>query len=166
METTVKKKLKLFNPLDFGKPKAREFHADEHVEYDIRDKFIRIGPGEQDFRVEKEVFVTSSVSRDKYIQSFAKDVGVDNLVKKVVLTQDKSYLEQSKGISGNFVGFPRTNMELEDAIDAGKKGAKKLGINLTTESLNAYVDKRVDELLVERAKAQLEAQQKAAKEEK
>lgn len=160
-------KIKIFNPLEGAKIVPENIKADDHVEYDLRDKLVKTGSGEQDFRIEKEVYETSRVSRDKYIQSFSKDVGLDVLVKKVVLTGDKSILEQSKGISGDFVGFPRTNMELDDAIDAGKKRAKKLGVNLTTESLNAYVDKRVDELLVERAKAQLEAQQKAvAKEEK
>lgn len=135
---------------------------EDKVTYDVREKLVKTGETEYDFVTEQEVYVKEKVSLDKYIQSFAGDVGLENILKRVALTGDTSLLNEKQPLYGDIRNMPENNMERDDAIKQGLAAAKKLGItDLTEEGLRKYIKDEV--FRIEKEKAATAAAEEAVK---
>lgn len=89
-----------FAPLK-NKPKAfvTDYHTDEDkyiIEYEEIDVVKKIGEKETEFVIEKKVVESSRVDRQGYIDSFAEEVGIMNIIEKVRKTGDVTLLDQTK----------------------------------------------------------------------
>lgn len=117
----------------------------DKITYNVRDKVTVTGDTPYDFVKEEEVFEEERVSLDKYIQSFASDVGLDNLLRKIALTSDTSMLDayHASGAMVDTRDMPTNNQELDDRIAAGKAKAAELGIDFTKEGIDAYIQKEI-----------------------
>lgn len=120
---------------------------EDKVNYNVRDKIVKIGEGDYDFIVEKEVYEEGRCNRDDYIESFSSDVGVENILRKVQLTGDTTLVNRCNPQYLDTRGMPTNNMEADEAIAKGQAAAKELGIGYSEEELNKYIQDKIQEAL-------------------
>ena len=124
----------------------------DYDEIAIVDKVTKIGEGEHDFIIEKEVIHTKKPIQE-VIDADKDSVGVENIIKMVLRTGDTSLLPVDKGdCNVDLVGAPETLMEVKQmGVDAqavfGKLPAdlvkgmdmKAFVDNMTQEQFDAFV---------------------------
>lgn len=100
---------------------------------------------------ELEVVKTGSEDRDAYIQSFADECGVYNILAKFSLTGDMSLLNRRPGMYGDFSGMPtdELNPEAASALAAQQLKAlnEKYGLSLSAEELAGMSPEVLEKLL-------------------
>lgn len=99
-------------------PKASKFVDADGVQQDII-KYEAVQTGEYDLQA--------------YIDSFADDIGIQNILKKVALTGDKSYLNQTGRVG------EKPDGGLEDIKDyTNVPGSKTVAFNAVAAGVAAY----------------------------
>lgn len=122
--------------LDCGKDKSFIQHQD--FAYDDETRGLKI--------VDTEV-----EDRDAYIQSFAEEAGVYNILKKYSRTGDASLLNVKQGFYGDVASLPSDNLDPEAAKVAAAKALgglnKSLGTDLSAEELAKLSSEELDALI-------------------
>lgn len=143
----------------------------EIITMEVQDKIKKITDDKtkaEDYVIEKVVVVTSKVNAHDYVQSFKEDVGIENVLKKIALTQDFSLLNQRNRPIGevdengyemlqDYVGVPSDALEAEKIVKEGKnvfaglpsdlvnnKSFREFVESATPEELQAYVLKQME----------------------
>lgn len=100
--------------------KQKDFDQD-YITISIVDKVTKIGEGEHDFIIEKEVIEERNPIQE-VIDVDKDSVGVYNIIKQVMRTGDTSLLPADDGkCNVDFVGAPETLMEVKQmGVDAAK----------------------------------------------
>lgn len=126
----------------------------------IVDVPVKVGDGESDYVIEKREKVLSRCKRQDYINSFAEDVGILNIMKKVSQTGDISLLNQRPVAGSDFVDisnlpdnvidgikFMNSAKDSFDSLPADLKKDLKIedvaNGKLDISALNAYIDRLV-----------------------
>lgn len=136
-------------PLDV--PGQSDFDQ-EYESIEIYDKVVKVGEGDEDFVVVKDVKKTKRLIKD-VVNADKDSVGVENIIKQVLRTGDTSLLPIDKGdCNVDLVGAPQSLMDLKNlGVDAEKaynalpadlvKGLdmKTFVENLTQEQFDAFV---------------------------
>lgn len=89
--------------------------------------------------------------REAYIQSFASEAGVYNILKKYSKTGDVSLLNQREGFYGDISDIPSDELDpAKVAAEAGRALGglnKALGVDLTAEELSKMTAEQLNELI-------------------
>lgn len=83
--------------MNFRKPSKACEDTDEHkyiYSRELKDVYEKVGDSKTDFVVSQEVVETSKINRQEYIDSFKDDVGILNILRKVVQTGDLTLLNE------------------------------------------------------------------------
>lgn len=119
---------------------------------ELKDCVVKTGDKDVDFVLDKKVVEISRVDRQEYIESFADDVGILNIMKKVALTGDTSLLNQRSRVPGEVDedGLEKVNditgLNDPEAIRTDLSKADKM-LNMLPEDLrNALACMSDDEL--------------------
>lgn len=95
-----------------------------------------------------EVVETELEDREAYIQSFADDCGVYNVLKKYAKTGDASLLSQREGFYGDISDIPEDNLDPVAAQKAAALALEQLNAKLGTDLSQDDISKlSVDELV-------------------
>lgn len=113
------------------------------VDYVVKQKVVKTGEGEFDFITEDVVVEASRVNRKDYIESYANDVGIINIMRKVQLTGDATLLDQVKGQYADITGYPENYAQAQAMVQAGKDAAAAAGISYSEEALKKFIDELV-----------------------
>lgn len=136
-------------PLDV--PGQSDFDQ-EYESIEIYDKVVKVGEGDEDFVIVKDVKKTKRLIKD-VVNADKDSVGVENIIKQVLRTGDTSLLPVDKGdCNVDLVGAPESLMDLKNlGVDAEKaynslpadlvKGLdmKTFVENLTQEQFDSFV---------------------------
>lgn len=132
-------------------PAIKALKADERIiqhygfEYDAENRCLKV------VETEKE-------DREAYIQSFASECGVYNVLKKYSKTGDISLLQQGSAIYADLSKLPEDNLDPEGAKAAAQVALaslnEKLGLDLTLEQLQGMSDAQIAEVVRQAAEAQ------------
>lgn len=152
-----------------NKPKATctDYSADKDiVEYAEEQYIEKTGEGDKDFVVKTRVVESSRINRQDYISSFADEVGIKNILKKVQATGDETLLKQRP--DGAFIDvtqFPDTRSGMYEAVKNGVKAfddlpddvKKKMSMEdfvnyFGQKEFDDYVKAKVDEIVAAKAK--------------
>ena len=110
---------------------AKDYTEDDYAIVKVGKKVNQLSDDVHDFDVIDSVEITDVVKRADYINQFADDVGILNVLKKVVKTGDYELLKQANP----GVGFDLTNMP-DNWIDAlGLKDKAMQSYNKLPEEL-------------------------------
>lgn len=108
----------------------RKFDTDYEA-IKIIDKVVKVGEGEDDFIIKKKVIIEKTPIQE-IIDADKDSVGVDNIIKQVLRTQDTSLLPVDKGdCDVDLVGAPEDLMQLKQMGDDAEKAYSKLPPDLT-----------------------------------
>ena len=103
----------------------------EYVSIEIRDKVVKTGEGENDFIIEKVVHETRKPIQE-VIDGDASSVGVYNIIRQVIKSEDSSLLPADDGSCNvDMVGAPETLMEVKALGQKVEKQFKALPNELT-----------------------------------
>lgn len=104
------------------------------------------------------VVETEKEDREAYIQSFAAECGVYNILKKYARTGDASLLNQRQGFYGDISGLPTDELDPEKAKKAAEKTVKELskalGQDISMDALMAMTSEDINNLIVKAVEAQ------------
>lgn len=120
------------------------------VSYEVREKVIKTGDGEFDVITKPVVVEVSRINRKDYINSFKNDAGIINVLKKVQLTGDTSYLNATKGVFMDLSELPGSVAEAEKIINQGKLDATASGISFDNDALNKYIEDLVKKAVADK----------------
>lgn len=157
-----------FGPLS-DKPKATvtDYSADQDiVDYAEEEYVVKTGEGDKDFVVKKRVVETSRLNRQDYINSFADEVGIKNILKKVQATGDETLLKQRPdGVFIDVTQFPDNRAGMYEAVKNGVEAfdnlpddiKKKMSMedfvnNFGQKEFDDYVKAKVDAILAAKEK--------------
>lgn len=124
----------------------------EYESIEIYDKVVKVGEGDEDFVIVKDVKKTKRLIKD-VVNADKDSVGVENIIKQVLRTGDTSLLPIDKGdCNVDLVGAPESLMDLKNlGVDAEKaynslpadlvKGLdmKTFVENLTQDQFDAFI---------------------------
>lgn len=120
-----------FQSIVKGKPVAAvtDYHKDVDkyiIEY-VEKEFVKVTDdskkgelGDDGFIITKKVVEASRTDRQAYIDSFADDVGILNIMKKVALSGDESLLNQTHRVSMPGNSKDALGRAVEDIVDVTK----------------------------------------------
>lgn len=98
-----------------------------------------------------KVVDTDLEDREAYIQSFAAETGIYNIMKMYAKTGDASILNKKQGFYGDISGLPVDELnpaKVEKAAQAAVKSLNKsLGVNLTSEELASMSTTDLEKLI-------------------
>lgn len=136
--------------------KGRVFESSDIVSYYMKEVVKKVGEGEDDFVVEKVLTEYDRTPREDYINSFANDVGVKNMIRKAIANgQDPSICFRAKGGYVDLTKAPGSMTELEQSLQSADKAYESLPADMkkahskseahkiTREEIEAYVSKAV-----------------------
>lgn len=147
------------------------------------DKFVKetVGrdPGSmiiqnQDFSWSEEIrdFVVvegSKEDRQAYIDSFADECGVYNILKQFAKTGDMSLLNRSEGQYIDISGLPVDELNPAKAAEIAQSSVKKLseslGVELTSDQLASMTTEQLNELIAKAVDARVAKAAEAPKKE-
>lgn len=134
--------------------KPKEWQKD-WFEYQYKDVKKSTGPGEDEFEIDiKEEIKYTNI--DEHIASFADDVGVRAIMKKIALTGDASLLNEKEALYADLSGIPDLPQEklmayrkAEDAftkIDPELRGSMSMEDfikSMDAEKIGKYIDAKI-----------------------
>ena len=141
-----------------NKPKATctNYGVDEDIVEYVEEQYV----------VKKRVVESSRINRQDYIASFADEVGIKNILKKVQATGDETLLKQRP--DGAFIDvtqFPDNRSGMYDAVKNGVQAfdnlpddiKKKMSMedfvnNFGQKEFDAYIQSKVDAIIAAKAK--------------
>lgn len=150
-----KKVVSGFMPL-FDKPQhtQTDYTQDEDiVGYTEEEYIVSTGEGDKDFVVKKRVVEFERKNRQDYINSFADDVGVLNVLKKCALSNDESLIKQRPdGVYMDATGFPKTKEDVFNTVQKGVNAFDKLPDDIKKKMsmeqfVNSFGQEQFDELI-------------------
>ena len=98
-----------------------------------------------------KIVETEKEDRDAYIQSFAKETGIYNILKKYSKTGDASILNVKEGFYGDMTKLPEDNLDPAAAAKAAEQALgglnKALGSQLTAEQLAKMSSEELNDLI-------------------
>lgn len=117
-------------------PKVTKFaESDEYIiSRELKDDYI---PQNDGVVKETNVYETCRFNRKEYIESFADEVGLENILRKVEMTGDQSLLNQTHRVPGSiaddgkeaivdYTGIPNTPEDAAAIIDKGRVAYQSL----------------------------------------
>lgn len=94
--------------------------ADKTIsKYVMKDIVKKTGEGENDYVIIKKQVLVSEQDRDEYVQSFADDVGILNVLKKVALTGDASMYNAQANQGIDTTNLPDNKIDAFDVVSKG-----------------------------------------------
>lgn len=167
-------------------PQKREykhtpFECSDIVTLEVADEIKKITDDvtkKEDFVIEKVVRETSRLDANDYVQSFADDVGIENILKKIALTGDVSLLNQRQRSIGqvdengyevlqDYTGIPGDVLEAAAIVKSGRDVFSSLPADLVKgRSFAEFVETATQDEIQAYMLASLEAQKKASEGEK
>lgn len=94
-----------------------------------------------------KVVKTTIEDRDAFIQSFADEVGVYNILKRYSMTGDMSLLNQRKALYGDFTSFANDDLDPVSALARSSESLDKLNQALNTSfDSSTLANMSIDEL--------------------
>lgn len=152
-----------------NKPKATctNYAVDEDIVEYVEEQYVeKTGEGDKDFVVKKRVVESSRINRQDYVGSFADEVGIKNILKKVQATGDETLLKQRP--DGAFIDvtqFPDNRSGMYDAVKNGVQAfdnlpddiKKKMSMedfvnNFGQKEFDSYIQAKVDAIIAAKAK--------------
>lgn len=140
------------------KPIERDFGNCNIVTRKVIDAVTMTGEKDTDFVLKKKVVETSKVDLDEYVNSFAEDVGILNVFRKVAATGDTTLINERTRVPGKVDenGFEEINdiskvpsdyMDVKKAVDSANNvkldpELKKALQNMSDAELNEYIKTR------------------------
>lgn len=139
-------------------PKVEKKWDEDYIAYEEKEKIVKSGDGENDWRIEKYT-EQRRVNIDKHINSFASEVDVKNILAKVAKTGDTSLLNQTPIKDYDTTMIPENYheaakmMDKQKSIDAFNALPKELRgdddmetfiKNLSKEKIESYINKVVE----------------------
>lgn len=97
-----------------------DYHKDGDdyiIEYEDVEHVEMIGDKDTDFVITKTVEVSSKVNRQEYLNSYADDVGIMNILEKVRRTGDESLFNQRSRVSIDSHEKDSLGRPVEDIVD-------------------------------------------------
>ena len=95
--------------------------------------------------------------RQAYIDSFADECGVYNILKKYALTGDMSVLNQRQGFYGDISNLPVDDLDPARSSAAAQAAVKslanKLGVDITSDKLASMSVEEIDSLIAKAVEA-------------
>ena len=162
----VKKVGSSFGPL-IDKPKHTQTDYtkdDDIVGYCEQEYVVKTGEGDTDFVKKTRVVEFERKNRQDYIDSFAEDVGILNVLKKVAVSGDESLVKQRPDPAFmDLTDFP-TNKEdmfnkVKEGVDAFDKLPDDIKKKMSMEQfVNTFGQEQFDALIKEKVDAVLAAQ--------
>lgn len=157
-----------FGPLA-NPPKATitDYSKDKDiVEYAEEEYVEKTGEGDKDFVVKTRVVESSRVNRQEYVNSFSDEVGIHNILKKVLATGDETLLKQRP--DGAFIDatqFQTSRADLVNSVEKGVKAFDNLPVdikkkmsmedfvnNFGQKEFDAFIQAKVDAILAAKKK--------------
>lgn len=87
--------MRVLTSKEFPKRPVLDCSASENlITLEFQDKVVVQDQKNNQFTIEKEVVVTQKIPTQEYIDSFKDDVGIENIMKKFLLTKDESLFQQ------------------------------------------------------------------------
>lgn len=100
-----------------------------------------------------KVVETDKEDREAYIQSFAKETGVYNIMKMYAKTGDISVLNKKQGFYGDISNIPVDELNPAKRTAAAEKAvkdlSKALGVDLTSDQLASMSSEELEKLVVD-----------------
>lgn len=169
----VKKVVTAFGSL-VDKPKHTQTDYtkdDDIVGYCEQEYVVKTGEGDTDFVKKVRVVEFERKNRQEYIESFADDVGVLNVLKKVAVSGDESLIKQRPDPSYvDLTNFPTTKEDMFDTVKKGVDAFDKLPDDIKKKMsmeqfVNSFGQEQFDALIKEKVDAVLAAQKAQEKKE-
>lgn len=168
--------MRVLTSKDFPKRPVLDCSASENlITLEFQDKVVVQDQKNNQFTIDKEVVVTQKIPTQEYIDSFKDDVGIENIMKKFILTKDESLFNQvarpsvpitedGKQEIQDYSGIPSE----EEALKIFTKAKKEFSVLpkdlVKNRSFEEFADTCTKEELVSFMKSVIE--KKAAKEDK
>lgn len=148
-----------------------DYTVDEDiVGYCDQEYLVSTGEKDTDFVTKTRVIEFERKNRQDYIDSFADDVGVLNVLKKCALSNDESLIKQRPdGVFIDVTNFPKSKEEIYKTVEKGVDAFDKLPDDVKKKMsmeqfVNTFGQEQFDNFINEKVEAILAA--KKAKEEK
>lgn len=104
---------------------------------------------------------TDKTDLQAYIDSFAEETGVYNILKRFAKTGDVSLLNAKEGFYGDISKLPTDQLNPQKMLKEASKSAKvlseKLGVQLTAEKLATMSSEELSDLITKAITAKIEA---------
>lgn len=109
---------------------------------------------------------TDKTDLQAYIDSFAEETGVYNILKKFAKTGDVSLLNAREGYYADISQIPVDQLNPQKMVSEASKSAKvlsdKLGVQLTAEKLATMSSEELSDLITKAVTAKIEASKKSS----
>lgn len=128
----------------------------EYIDYEIKQVKKSTGPNADDFEIEEKV-IENKTNIKEFINSFADQVGVENILKKVALTGDTSLLNQVPEVHGDMSIIPEDAGEKFRMAKSAQEAYSKIDPELTqgqsmeefikglnADKINAYIEAKIN----------------------
>lgn len=156
-----------FGPL-VNKPicTVTDYSKDKDIVEYVEEKYIeKTGEADTDYIEKVRIVEGNRVNRAKYIASFADDVGIQNILKKIRMTGDESLLNQCKGQFLDTTGLPSSKEDAYAAVENGVKAFDDLPDELKrkmsmADFVNYFGQEQFDEFINGKVAAILAAKEK------
>lgn len=134
----------------------------EYIDYEVTQKVKKTGDGEEDYEVYDDIKEIKTNIK-KFVNSYAKDVGVENILKRIAQTGDVSLLNQKEAIFMDTTIIPDDPGEAFQKAEAVKAAYEKIDKDLTSgktidefvkglneQTLDDYINKKVEAIIAKK----------------